>query len=344
MGATSPLWADTPRTRAWENVDRAIFESEIIPRGEPAILKGLASGWRAIEEARRSPAAFAAYLKRFSEGKNVETFVGAPAIEGRFTYGPDLKSFNFEKRTMSVAGLLDVLLEQLDADDPPAVYAGAINIPEHAPRLFPELPMDLLAPETETLVSLWIGNRTRTAAHWDLPQNIACVISGRRRFTLLPTDQLPNLYIGPLDLTLAGRPTSLVNFRDPDFDAHPRFREAMAHAEIADLDPGDALYLPSLWMHHVESRDRFGVLLNFWWRDAAAHMLSPFLTILHSLLTIEGLPPRERAAWKTLFDHYVFHANGDPLAHVPEDARGLFGAMTPEKAEQLKAYLRRTLG
>ena len=92
----------------------------------------------------------------------------------------------------------------------------------------------------EQLASLWIGNRTRTAAHFDLPQNIACVISGRRRFTVFPIGQLPNLYVGPLDFTPAGQAISLVDFHAPDFERYPRFREALRHAQVAELEPGDA--------------------------------------------------------------------------------------------------------
>ena len=100
-----------------------------------------------------------------------------------------------------------------------------------------------LGRDADVLASLWIGNRGRTAAHWDLPQNLACVIKGRRRFTLLPPEQVKNIYVGPLDFTLAGQPSSLVNFRAPDFEAFPRFRDAIANAQIAELGPGDALYL-----------------------------------------------------------------------------------------------------
>jgi hypothetical protein len=239
--------------------------------------------------------------------------------------------------------MLDLLLRHADEKDAPSIYAGAVNAPRVLPGLAGETETDLLDPATEQLVSLWIGNRTRTAAHWDLPQNIACVVAGRRRYTLMPTAQVKNLYIGPFDLTIAGRPTSLVDFRNPDFARYPRFRDAMAAAEIADLEPGDAVYVPSLWIHHVESMDAVSAMVNFWWRDAAAHMLSPYLTMLHSLLTIHGLPEAERAAWRTMFEHFVFHADGEPMAHLPAHARGLWGEPTPERLAQLKDYLIRTL-
>ena len=270
----------------------------------------------------------------------VETWVGESADAGRFTYAGDMAGFNFERRQCSFAELMALL----DAAGDRPVYAGAVRIPDVLPALPDEAPMPLLPPDMERLTALWIGNGSRTLAHWDLPQNLACVIAGRRRFVLLPPDQLPNLYVGPIDVTLAGQPASLVDFAKPDLARFPRFGDAMAAALVADLDPGDVLYIPSLWWHHVETPPPFGAQINFWWRDAALHMVTPLQTLLHAQLTIRDLPPAERAAWRVHFDHYIFQTNGDPVAHLPPAARGVLGSLTPELIERLRRLLRRGLG
>ena len=46
------------------------------------------------------------------------------------------------------------------------------------------------------------------------------MVAGRRRFTLFPPEQVANLYIGPLDLTPAGQPVSLVDQAQPDLVRH----------------------------------------------------------------------------------------------------------------------------
>lgn len=337
------IWANAARTRVWEAVDTRKFRDEIRPLNRPAILRGVAAHWPSVAAAARAPEELCAYLKQAGNDRPIDYYEGAPHIAGRFTLGEDLRSYNFAKKSAPLAAVLDLLLSHLADEDAPSIYAGAVNAPAFLPGLLNDINIGLIDPATEQLVSLWIGNRTRTAAHWDLPQNIACVISGRRRYTMLPPEQVKNLYIGPLDFTLAGRPTSLVDFRNPDFVAHSKFREAMTHAEIADLEPGDAVYVPSLWIHHVESFDPLSAMVNFWWRDAAAHMLSPYLTMLHSLLTIRGLPEAERAAWRGMFDFFVFETGGEPMAHIPESARGIWGELTPEKIAQLKEYLIKTL-
>jgi hypothetical protein len=334
------VWRDAKPTQVWRNVDRALFENAIKPAARPAILKGVVSDWSGVAA---SPSDLSVLLKAAAANTQIDYFEGAPELEGRYNYRPDFSGFNFERKRATLASFLDQLLAASTAERPPSLYAGAVNAPTHLPALVESHRMPLLDGVEEKLVSLWIGNRGRTPAHWDLAQNIACVIAGRRRFTLFPTEEVKNLYIGPLDMTIAGQPSSLVDFQAPDFAVYPRFRDAIAASEIAELEPGDALYLPSLWIHHVESRDCFGVMMNFWWRDGPAHLITPFFTMMHALLTLRGMPENERQAWRTMFDHFIFERNGDPFAHLPEGARGIFGEMTPERLRMVRERLLRTL-
>ena len=94
--------------------------------------------------------------------------------------------------------------------------------------------------DDNVLPRIWLGNRITTPTHVDEWNNIGCVVAGRRRFTLFPPEQIANLYIGPLDFAPTGAPMSLVSLRDPDFARYPKFREALAAAQSAELAPGDA--------------------------------------------------------------------------------------------------------
>ncbi|MBV8687106.1 MAG: cupin-like domain-containing protein [Alphaproteobacteria bacterium] len=333
-----------PTVPEYRGVDRARFEAEIVAAGRPAVLRGLCAGWPLVEAGRAGPEALAAALRASAGEAPFEAWFGSPEIGGRFGYSPDFSGFNHDRRLATVDQLLDLLLRQRGHPSPFSIYAGAIPVARHLPGLMPGLAMPLLAPDRPRLVSLWLGNRTRTAAHWDLPQNLACVVAGRRRFTLFPTDQVRNLYVGPLDFTLAGQPISLVDVDRPDFEAHPRFRDALAAAETATLGPGDALYLPSLWFHAVESLDEVGAMVNIWWRDGPAPLLTPLNALYHAIMTMQTLPPRELAAWRSLFDHYVFNDHGDPAAHLPEGARGILGRRSAETVARLKALLLQALG
>lgn len=323
----------------FHDIDRQRFEREIVASGEPAVLRGLVADWPIVGAAASGDAALADFLRTAANDEPFEAWFGAPEIGGRFDYNADYSGFNHDRRLATVAQLLDLLLRQLGVDRPYSMYAGGIPVRRHLPGLLPAIPMPLLDMDRATLISLWLGNRTRTAAHWDLPQNLACVVAGRRKFTLFPTAQLPNLYVGPLDFTLAGQPISLVDIDRPDLDRHPRFAAALEAAQSAELGPGDALYLPSLWWHAVASLDELGAMINFWWRDGQPPLLTPLNALYHALITMKNLPPREREAWRTLFDHYVFEDDGDPAAHLPEGARGILGRRTPELVARVKAML-----
>ena len=143
---------------------------------------------------------------------------------------------------------------------------------------------DVALGDRQALMSIWIGNRTCIAAHHDLPDNLACVVAGRRRFTLFPPSELPNLYIGPLDFTPAGQAVSLVDFARPDLEKFPKFAQALARAQVVELQAGDAVFIPSMWWHHVEALDAFNVLVNYWWRQSPAHMDSPMNALLMACL------------------------------------------------------------
>lgn len=324
-----------------QGVDAQALPAAIAQARHPIVFRGLVNDWPAVRAARASTAAAIAYVRRFYRDATVGAMLGEPAIRGRFFYGADLKSFNFS----SVRVRLDTLLDDIErhADDPlpPAIYVGSTSVDTCLPGFRGE--NDLRFGHVEPLASVWIGNHARIAAHQDVPDNLACVVAGRRRFTLFPPDQLDNLYIGPLDFTPAGQAISLVDFIAPDLERFPRFATAMRYARVAELGPGDAIYIPSLWWHHVESLDDFNLLLNYWWRRSPAWMDTPMTALMMAILSLRDLPPVERAAWHDIFRHYVFEADDTTAAHIPPRARSLLAPLDADAARRLRAQLLKRL-
>ena len=339
-----PTPSPEPRPiREWTGVDADRFREEIRPRGEPAVLRGVAADWPAVRAALGSTAEVLARLKAAASTTPAPMFEAGAETGGRFFYNPRLDGFNFERSRAPLHDILDRLESLAGTPDAPTVYAGSLSIPIYFPGLSGEVGLPGFIHAEQVLESIWIGNRSRVAPHYDQTENIACVVAGRRRFTLFPTDQVANLYPGPFDLTPAGQPVSLVDPDDPDLERFPRYSEAVAVAQTAELRPGDAIYIPTLWWHGVEALDSFNVLVNYWWRDAPAYYASPADTLLHALLSLKGLPGDQRERWRALFDYLIFQPEGETLGHLPDEARGLFGALTPERAQRIRAFLAKSL-
>ncbi|MFN7054054.1 cupin-like domain-containing protein [Hyphomonas sp.] len=307
-------------------------------RERPAILRGLVADWPVVRAAREGQAALLDYLLRFDAGRIVPIAAGTPGIGGRIFYNEDFTGLNVDRGRAHFASFLREVDRQGREDPAPLIYMASTDIPDAAPGFEAENRVDFegLRP----LESLWIGTPSRIAAHNDLPMNLACIAAGTRRFTLFPPHQTANLYPGPFELTPAGRPVSLVDFHAPDLSRFPLFAEAMGEAAVADLEPGDALYIPSMWWHHVEATAPFNILVNYWWRSVPAWLGTPQDVLHHAMLTLRDMPANEREIWRDLFDHYVFR--NDPqaaTAHIPPHARGMLDPMTEEMARRMRAFL-----
>jgi hypothetical protein len=318
------------------------FARDVSAHYEPVLLRGFVADWPVVEAALGPPDRISAYLARFDRGMKTNAFFAAEDIEGRFGFRPEMDSFNFSTVETRLAFVLHTLITVAEKGMRQAIYMGSTSVPELLPGFERENPMPVLQGKN-TEPRIWIGNDSNVSAHFDEADNIACVVRGRRRFTLFPPDQVANLYVGPLERTVAGRPTSMVDLNKPDFDAFPRFREALKTARQAEMEPGDAIFIPSLWWHHVQSIGPLNILINYWWSDAPPDAGSPLHALAHGLLTISHLPPEKRDAWRALIDHYVFRANGDPAEHIPEAARGLLGDSTPAQRAMIRQFLIRAL-
>jgi Cupin-like domain len=324
----------------WRDVDPQTFWARIFPTHQPALLRGLVRSWPAVTQGLESPQGLVRYLLSLEQGGPAALLTAHPSVEGRFFYRDDMRGTNFERRVAPLSVGLQGLLMHLDSPQPPAIYIESAPLPECLPTFTQYHNLGLL---NQTIVPrIWIGNAVKVQTHYDYSSNIACAVAGRRRFTLFPPDQLPNLYVGPWDNTLAGVPVSMVRLEAPDFDRYPRFRIALQHARLADLEPGDALFIPYAWWHHVESLTPFNVLVNYWWNEAIPP-LNVADSLLHALTAIRDLPSEQRAVWRNLFDYYVFQTSGDPLEHLAPENRGLMGARGEQALRVIRTLLLRSL-
>ncbi|MCH9693535.1 MAG: cupin-like domain-containing protein [Gammaproteobacteria bacterium] len=316
----------------------AELNDELLSSETPLVIRGLTADWPAVKQALVSTDHVIDYLQGFDTNNAVTALHAPPEAGGRIFYSEDMTAFNFEYRRMALKEAIRQIQLNVDLPSPPSLYVGSTNVDHWLPgfREHNDLPVQHLAP----LVSIWIGNQSRVSAHYDFPSNIACVVAGHRRVILFPPEQLPNLYVGPLDFTPAGQPISMVDFHAPDYERFPRFRDAVESAQMTLLEPGDAIVVPSMWWHHLEALDSFNVLVNYWWRNSPSFLGPPLSALQHAILGLRDLPETQRKQWRDLFDFYVFKADPENFEHIPETARGVLNPINDQTAAQIRKMLR----
>ena len=253
----------------WTAPTKEQFWDEIVSSGRPAVLRGIAGNWPLVVAALRDRRECMAILAAHASAMPVDVLRADPEEQGRFHYQPDGLSLNFVRGQASLSAFLKALGEHEAWDEPYAIVAQGLIADRYVPGFSKAHPMPLLPPAIQP--RLWIGNRAKVATHNDPTDNLAIVAAGRRRFTLFPPDSEANLYMGPANPTPAGTRVSLVHVTAPDFERFPLYANALLSAQGAELLPGDAIFIPRDWFHHVEALDLFNVLVNYWWdaRDAS---------------------------------------------------------------------------
>ena len=324
-----------------QHIDIDSFHNEILPAGQPVIFRSLVKDWPAVSTCADSPRAACDYLSRYALGNPVHTLAAPPEANGRFFYNDELTAANFRQGQFPLREVLAQMLAMADDDNVHAIAIQALSVRDELPSFEKENQFNLLGGDVAP--SMWISNRSKVAPHFDEDRNLACVVSGRREFVVFPPDQISNLYIGPMLTTPGGVPISLVDAWDPDLERFPRFAEARAAAQTATLEPGDAIFIPSLWWHGVRSLESFNVLVNYWWGGRSDYGVSSHDSLLHAMLSIAQLDDTQRRAWRDYFDYFVFKTGEDPAAHLPSSVEDFATSLNPSQAKQARSILSQRL-
>lgn len=317
------------------------FLRQVVEPCQPVVLRGLVKDWPAVRSAARGVHELKEHLLTFAAGGPVEVFWGDPQIAGKYYYTDDGQGFNFERRQTSFKDALETMVSLLDRPGSRSLYLGSVPASEHLPGFAASNPLPWLPGVGPRI---WLGHAANVSSHYDALDNLACVVAGARRFTLFAPELIGKLYVGPIDHTMAGQPVSLAaSSGGKNLEAYPLFAQIKDQALIAELGPGDALYLPKLWWHQVESTAPFNGLVNYWWDAFSAGPDAPYTSLLLAMITLAERPLPERQAWQAFFDHYVFRTQGHPLAHLPASQHGVLGPLKPENYGRLRARIMQLL-
>lgn len=333
--------------KSMEPMDREEFAAACLASYEPIVFRQLVAGWPLVAKGREGMEPTLEYLQAFDQDLKVDAVLARPGPTRVFGYRAGLEGFNFLHEKRSLPELFEQLWRYGHFPEPPclAVQSALVS------RVLAGLELENRCPLLDESVSprIWIGNRATVPAHFDDSHNLACVAAGRRRFTLLPPQCAPLLYLGPPDHAPTGAPMSVIpDLHTADLQTFPLLSQALEQAQVAELEPGDAIYIPPLWFHQVEAlAPQLNILMNYWWRPLAApgrpddlHLAAMRL----AMIAFRHLPDGEREGWRALLEHYVFGARSEGLAHIPQTQRHLFGSISAEQDAALRQDLRRCLG
>ena len=323
----------------WFDVTPEIFKEEIFPLHQPAVLKGVVNSWPVVKRSKQSIEEMYQYFFDMYVGGNIQFARIPPKENGRFFYNEEMTDFNFKREV----GPLDTFFYDVLASskDPSADTLALQSAPvaDYFPDFAQQNPFNFF--DKNVPPRIWIGNDAVVSAHYDDSENIACVVSGKRTFTLFPPAQIENLYVGPMDFTPAAAQLSLVDFNEPDFEKYPKFQQALENALVAELEAGDAIYIPTLWWHHVQAKGGVNVLVNYWEGGSINGTTKPVPadTILMAMLSIRDLPIEQKQAWKAVFDYYIFSEQNHKYDYIPSNIRGILDPLNDQTKKSLKKWL-----
>lgn len=233
-------------------VSAAEFHARYVARRRPVVLAGLVNDWPAV---RRWSLDFlsAAHPALPITTAHVENGQVVMDRQRGLIHEPEqLAAFVTALR----AGAQDRYLmtpmsglpEALRADAPPPQYLNAVTVQS---------------------AKLWIGPVGMVSSmHRDLADNLHAQVSGRKRFTLVAPQQSACVY--PNSFVDSVPNGCRVDIEHPDYARFPQLRDAEMF--VAELDPGDVVYIPRGWWHHVRTLD-LSISVNFWWARGMRRML-----------------------------------------------------------------------
>ena len=305
---------------------------------KPIVFKGLCRHWPLVQAGLESAEKALDYLRQFYQGSAVTAYYLAPEEQGRVFYNQQLDGFNYQAGRLDFNQLLSRLQQENASENPAGIYMGSTDIHQCLPGLGEHNSLGL--HPINPLTSIWLGNKTKVAAHFDFPLNLACNVVGKRTFTLFPPEQISNLYVGPMEFAPGGQDINMVDVEHPDFERFPKFQQALDASLTAELNPGDVLFIPSMWWHHVRGIDDINVLITHWWRDTPGYLGRPNNALQHSILSLRSLPKAQRQAWKAMFNHYIFDHDDVDDSYIPDNAKGMLTKPLDElNARKLRADL-----
>lgn len=237
-------------SRHFEQPSMEEFNEKIFRLKLPAVLTGCIGHWRALT-LWKDPN----YLYTVMGFRTVPIEIGS--------------SYTEEDWTQRLVNFSDFLQEYIIADSNEVGYLAQHQLFEQVPELKDDFDVPLYCffsdePREESSptphVNSWLGPaNTVSPLHYDRYNNLLCQVFGYKRVILYSPDEAGYLY--PHESRLLEN-TARVDPLKPDYDKWPNFRKA--NRMTFYLKPGEMLYIPPKWWHHVTALTP-SFSISFWW-------------------------------------------------------------------------------
>ncbi|KAH0552061.1 bifunctional peptidase and arginyl-hydroxylase JMJD5 [Cotesia glomerata] len=236
-------WIKKYKSPSMETFYRDIFKCKV-----PAVLEECISHWKALT-AWKDPN----YLIKIGGMRTVPIEIGS--------------SYTEDDWSQQLVTLSEFIKSHVAKKNDTIGYLAQHQLFEQ----IPELKNDFSIPDycnfvdedkenTEVDINAWFGPKgTVSPLHYDPRDNLLCQVFGHKQIILYHPEDSKYLYT--YDTRLLSN-TAQVNPLNPDYNKFPEFKNAKGF--MCYLKPGQALYIPPKWWHHVVSLSP-SFSISFWW-------------------------------------------------------------------------------
>ncbi|HSU29391.1 MAG TPA: cupin-like domain-containing protein [Chitinophagaceae bacterium] len=220
-----------------ETIDPEVFRRDYYHPGIPVIIKDTASQWPAIKKWNWD------YFKDLVGDKKVPIYNNVKSD----AYTPINSADDYK----TFGEYIDMI-----RSGPAAWRIFLFNIFDHAPQLINDFawPEHLMKGFIKKYPMLFTGGATSiTHMHFDIDLShiLHTQFGGRKRVLMFPFKEQHKLYRKPFEvLSLADFSNYYENNGTPDYSKFPALKLAEGYDFI--LEPGDTLFMPSGYWHHME--------------------------------------------------------------------------------------------
>ncbi|XP_034174793.2 bifunctional peptidase and arginyl-hydroxylase JMJD5 [Osmia lignaria lignaria] len=245
----SELLSRFTEIKHYDEPSMELFYRDMFKPKVPAILTGCINHWKALDRWQDL-----SYLSKIAGNRMVPIEIGSRYTDEDWTQQLSTFSEFLQKYILTKNDKVGYLAQHQLFDQIPELKEDFM-VPEYC-NFTDDVDDTVESPD----INAWFGPMgTVSPLHFDPKNNLLCQVFGYKRIILYHPDDSFNLY--PYDTKLLNN-TAQVDPLNPNEEKWPNFSKAKGL--IGYLKPGEVLYIPPKWWHHVTALTP-SFSISFWW-------------------------------------------------------------------------------